>query len=157
MNRDRFPGLADGWARLDGPAGTQMVDSAIDAMADWMRSGRNANEGGAFAHAHATEEVVAAARDAVGRCSAPTRAASSSGPSMTALTMAFSAAAGRALGPGDEIVCTRLDHDANVRPWLIAAERAAPPSASPSPSRTRSSCPRPRRGRAVRAHRAGSR
>jgi cysteine desulfurase family protein (TIGR01976 family) len=43
---------------------------------------------------------------------------------MTSLTLAFAAAAGRALEPGDEIVCTRLDHDANVRPWLIAAERA---------------------------------
>ena len=43
---------------------------------------------------------------------------------MTALTMRFSAAAGRTLGPGDEVVCTRLDHDANVRPWVIAAERA---------------------------------
>ena len=43
---------------------------------------------------------------------------------MTALTMRFSAAVGRTLRPGDEIVCTRLDHDANVRPWLIAAERA---------------------------------
>src|SRR5918992_5878687 len=43
---------------------------------------------------------------------------------MTDLTMRFSAAAGRELSPGDEIVCTRLDHDANVRPWLIAAERA---------------------------------
>jgi cysteine desulfurase family protein (TIGR01976 family) len=46
------------------------------------------------------------------------------GPSMTALTMRFSAAACRALQPGDEIVCTRLDHDANVTPWLIAAARA---------------------------------
>ena len=46
------------------------------------------------------------------------------GPSMTALTMRFSAAIGRTLKPGDEIVCTRLDHDANVAPWLIAAERA---------------------------------
>ena len=54
MNRDRFPGLADGWARLDGPGGTQMVDAAIDAMTDWMRSGRTANEGGAFPHARAS-------------------------------------------------------------------------------------------------------
>src|ERR671918_1453594 len=46
------------------------------------------------------------------------------GPSMTAMTMRFSAAVGRTLSAGDEIVCTRLDHDANVRPWLIAAERA---------------------------------
>ena len=52
MNRERFPGLADGtWARLDGPAGTQMVDSAIEAMAAWMRSGRGANQGGVFAAA----------------------------------------------------------------------------------------------------------
>ena len=43
--RERFPGLRDGWARLDGPAGTQMVDVAIDAMADFMRSGDNANHG----------------------------------------------------------------------------------------------------------------
>ena len=80
MNRERFPGLADGWARLDGPGGTQMVDGAIDAMTDWMRSGRTANEGGAFPHARASEEVVEQAR-ARGRatCSAPTRAASRSG------------------------------------------------------------------------------
>ena len=51
MNRDRFPGLRDGWARLDGPAGTQMVDTAIDAMADFMRSGHIANQGGVFAAA----------------------------------------------------------------------------------------------------------
>ena len=46
------------------------------------------------------------------------------GPSMTAMTMRLSAAVGRTLGPGDEVVVTRLDHDANVRPWVIAAERA---------------------------------
>ena len=67
MNRDRFPGLADGWARLDGPGGTQMVDTAIDAMTDWMRSGRTANEGGAFPHARASEEIVERARAAVAR------------------------------------------------------------------------------------------
>ena len=52
MNRDRFPGLRGGWARLDGPAGTQMVDSAIEAMAEFMRSGHNANHGGLFEAAH---------------------------------------------------------------------------------------------------------
>ena len=57
MNRDRFPGLRDGWARLDGPAGTQMVDSAIEAMDDWMRSGRNANHGGLFKAAEHTDEL----------------------------------------------------------------------------------------------------
>ncbi|HVL95616.1 MAG TPA: cysteine desulfurase-like protein [Solirubrobacteraceae bacterium] len=124
MNRDRFPGLAGGWARLDGPAGTQMVDTAVDAMADFMRSGRNANHGGVFAAAHATDETVAAARAEVAGLFGAEPTGVVFGPSMTALTMRFAAAAGRELGPGDEIVCTRLDHDANVRPWVIAAERA---------------------------------
>src|SRR5688572_20441078 len=124
VNRERFPGLADGWARLDGPGGTQMVDAAIDAMADWMRSGRTANEGGVFPHARASAEVVEDARRAVARMLGADPRGVAFGPSMTALTMAFSAAVGRTLRPGDEIVCSRLDHDANVRPWLIAAERA---------------------------------
>ena len=124
MNRERFPGLEDGWARLDGPGGTQMVDAAIEAMDGWMRSGRTANEGGAFPHSNASEAVVEAARAAVSRLLGGDPRGVVFGPSMTALTMAFSAAVGRTLGPGDEIVCTRLDHDANVRPWLIAAERA---------------------------------
>ena len=124
MNRERFPGLNDGWARLDGPAGTQMVDAAIEAMADWMRSGHNANHGGLFAAAQRTDELVASARTSVGTLLGGDARGVVFGPSMTDLTMRFSAAAGRALSPGDEIVCTRLDHDANVAPWLIAAERA---------------------------------
>ena len=76
MNRDRFPALREGWARLDGPAGSQVVDSAIEAMADWMRSGSQANHGGQFKQAHETDELVdvhargvrdAARRRAVGR------------------------------------------------------------------------------------------
>src|SRR3954451_24506478 len=122
--RARFPGLSEGWARLDGPAGTQMVDAAIDAMAEFMRSGDNANHGGAFRAAEATDELTAAARDAVGRLLGGAPEGVAFGPSMTALTMRFAAAAGRTMGPGDEVVCTRLDHDANVAPWLIAAERA---------------------------------
>jgi cysteine desulfurase family protein (TIGR01976 family) len=124
MNRDRFPGLQDGWARLDGPAGTQMVDSAIDAMGDWMRSGRSANQGGVFEAARATDEIVSSARESVGAMLGADPFGVVFGPSMTALTMHFAAAVGRTLGPGDEVVCTRLDHDANVRPWVIAAERA---------------------------------
>jgi cysteine desulfurase family protein (TIGR01976 family) len=124
VNRDRFPGLADGWARLDGPGGTQMVDVAIEAMTDWMRSGRTANEGGAFPHARASSEVVEGARAAVASMLGADERGVAFGPSMTALTMSFAAAVGRTLGPGDEVVCTRLDHDANVRPWVIAAERA---------------------------------
>src|SRR3712207_4279910 len=124
MNRERFPGLSDGWARLDGPAGTQMVDAAIRAMADFMASGSSANHGGVFKHAHETDQVVADARAEVGALLGAQPRGVVFGPSMTALTMRFSAAVGRTLSPGDEIVCTRLDHDANVRPWVIAAGRA---------------------------------
>ena len=124
MNRERFPGLRGGWARLDGPAGTQMVDSAIEAMAAFMRSGDNANHGGLFAAAHRTDELVESARTSVATLLGGDPRGVAFGPSMTAMTMRFSAAVGRALAPGDEIVCTRLDHDANVGPWLIAAERA---------------------------------
>ena len=124
MNRDRFPGLNDGWARLDGPAGTQMLDTAIEAMADFVRSGGNANQGGVFAAAQVTDEVVAQARASVGALLGADPRGVVFGPSMTDLTMRFSATVGRTLRPGDEVVCTRLDHDANVRPWVIAAQRA---------------------------------
>ena len=124
MNRDRFPGLAGGWARLDGPAGTQMVDVAIEAMAEFMRSGDNANHGGAFAAAHATDACVEEARQAVADLLGADPRGVAFGPSMTAMTMRLAAAVGRTLAPGDEVLCTRIDHDANVRPWVIAAERA---------------------------------
>ena len=124
MHRDRFPGLADGWARLDGPAGTQMVDDAIEAMAAWMRSGDGANHGGAFRAAERTDALVASARASAAALLGASPEGIVFGPSMTALTMRLSAAIGRSLQPGDEIVCTRLDHDANVAPWLISAERA---------------------------------
>ena len=114
MNREKFPGLSGGWARLDGPAGTQMVDEAIDAMTGFMRSGRNANHGGMFAAARATDEVVAAARESVGAMLGRDPAGVVFGPSMTGLTMRFSAAVA-----SRRTVCTRLDHDANVRPWLL--------------------------------------
>src|SRR4051794_35644044 len=124
MNRDRFPALRDGWARLDGPAGSQAVDSAIEAMADWMRSGSNANHGGVFKHAHETDELVSGTRAACATLLGGEPSGVVFGPSFTGLTMRFAATVARALGPGDEVVCTRLDHDSNVRPWVIAAERA---------------------------------
>src|SRR4051812_11210441 len=89
-----------------------------------MRSGYSANHGGLFDAGRATDELVASARSTVGRLLGADPRGVVFGPNMTSLTLAFSAAAGRALREGDEIVCTRLDHDANVRPWLIAAERA---------------------------------
>jgi cysteine desulfurase family protein (TIGR01976 family) len=124
VNRERFPGLSDGWARLDGPAGTQAVDASIDAIAEWMRSGHSANHGGLFDAGHETDAVVERARRVVALLFGADPRGVVFGPNMTTLTLAFSRAAGRRLTSGDEIICTRLDHDANVRPWVIAAELA---------------------------------
>ena len=124
MNRDRFSGLRDGWARLDGAAGSQVVDGVIEAMADWMRSGSMANHGGAFKHAHETDELVHSTRAACATLLGGEPNGIFFGPSFTATTMRFAATVVRELEPGDEIVCSRLDHDSNVRPWVIAAERA---------------------------------
>ena len=124
MNRDRFPGLAEGWARFDAPAGAQPVDSAIEAMAGFMRSGAVANQGGLFEAAERVDALVDEARATAGSFLGGDPRGIVFGPSMTTLTLSFSAAVGRTLSEGDEIVCTRLDHDGNVTPWLIAAERA---------------------------------
>jgi cysteine desulfurase family protein (TIGR01976 family) len=124
VNRHRFPGLADGWARFDAPAGAQPVDSAIEAMADFMRSGAVANQGGVFEAGERTDRLVQEARVAAGALLGGDARGVVFGPSMTTLTLSFAAAVGRTLSPEDEIVCTRLDHDGNVSPWLIAAERA---------------------------------
>jgi cysteine desulfurase family protein (TIGR01976 family) len=124
MNRARFPGLSDGWARLDAPGGSQPVDSAIEAIADFMRSGAESNQGGAFRASEQVDSLMLEARATIGELFGGDPRGVAFGPSMTTLTLAFSAAVGRTLGPGDEIVCTVLDHDANVGPWLIAAERA---------------------------------
>ena len=124
MNRDRFPGLADGWARLDAPAGAQPVDSAIDAIGDFMRSGVIANSHGAFQAAERLDAFLEDARAVAGRFVRGDPRGVVFGPSMTTLTLVLAAAVGRTLRSGDEVVCTRLDHDGNVAPWLIAAERA---------------------------------
>ena len=145
--RSRFPGVNGGWARFDGPAGTQMVDTAIAAMTQWASSGDNANCGGSFAAADACDALLERARASVGRLLGGTADGVVFGANMTTMTLAFSRAVGATLGPGDRIVGTRLDHDANVSPWRIAAERAgaehvlAPfdPSHRPARSRSRSS------------------
>ncbi len=125
---------------LDGPGGTQVPQRVIDAISNYL--GRNnANTGGAYATSRRTDAVIAEARVAMAdflHC-APDEVVF--GPNMTTLTYAMSRAIGRAinageLGPGDEIVVTRLDHDANVSPWLQMAEDlnkkvAASPSAGP--------------------------
>lgn len=119
--RHRFPGVSDEWARFDGPAGTQPLDTAIDAMAEVQRSGMIANSHGPFPASVACDELVGSTRVAVGRLLGADPGGIVLGPSATALLFRLSTAVGRTLGPGDELVCTTLDHDANVSPWLTAA------------------------------------
>lgn len=124
MDRERFPGLRDDWVRLDGPAGTQAVDSAIEAATAWWRSGDPANAHGPFPQAAATDALVWSARQVCADLLGGEPYGIVFGESMTSLTMRLAAAVGRTLGPGDEVVVTRLDHDGNVRPWVVAAGRA---------------------------------
>lgn len=119
--RSRFPGLSDGWVRFDGPAGTLPVDTSVDAIADYMRSPKPANLGGEFAATKASDEVVAEARATVARFLGAQSDQIVFGPSTTNLMFAFTRALSRHWEPGDRIVCTQLDHDSNVSPWLWAA------------------------------------
>jgi cysteine desulfurase family protein (TIGR01976 family) len=122
--RDRFPGIGDDWARFDGPAGTQPVDTAIDAMSDFLRSGDNANNHGEFAASVACTELVADARRCVAQLIGADPDGIAFGANMTTLNFALTRALARTWSPGDEIVGTRLDHDANVTPWQLAADDA---------------------------------
>ena len=125
--RDHFPSLArtvDGVpvAYLDGPGGTQVPRECIAAMAAYLERS-NANHGGAFTASLETDalldEVHAAGADFIG---AHEPGEISFGPNMTTITLGISRALARDLGRGDEIVVSRLDHDANVAPWLAVAE-----------------------------------
>ncbi|HVE19403.1 MAG TPA: cysteine desulfurase-like protein [Ilumatobacteraceae bacterium] len=122
--RHRFPGVGPEWARFDGPAGTQMVDSAITAMSEWMASGNTAANGGPFAAAEECQRLMDRTRAAVGQFLGADPNGISFGPNMTSLTFAVSRAIGATLQPGDRIVGTRLDHDANITPWRRAADGA---------------------------------
>jgi cysteine desulfurase family protein (TIGR01976 family) len=126
--RSRFPALAreiDGRPAVfvDAPGGSQVPDPVIEAMAGYLRRS-NANAHGAFATSQETDRLVADAH----RASADLLNADADevvfGPNATTLLFAISRSVGRSLGPGDEVVVTRLDHDANVRPWVLAAEDA---------------------------------
>jgi len=121
--RASYPALADGCAYLDGAAGTQVPVPVIDAIAAAYRGGIG-NLGGAFAASARSEAIVADCRQAVADLVGGVADGVIIGPSMTALTYRMSAALARDWAPGDEIVVSRLDHDANIRPWVQAAERA---------------------------------
>jgi len=124
--RAQFPSLAQTVngqpaAFLDGPGGTQVPQRVIDAISGYLRH-NNANTGGAYATSRNTDAVIASARAAMAdflHCAADEVVF---GANMTSLTFAISRAIGRDLHPGDEILVTRLDHDANVSPWLALAE-----------------------------------
>ncbi len=125
--RAQFPSLAQTVNRhpavfLDGPGGTQVPQRVIDAVSGYLRRD-NANTGGAYATSRNTDAMLAEARAAMAdflNCGADEIVF---GPNMTTLTYAMSRAIGRDLGPGDEILVTRLDHDANVSPWLALEEK----------------------------------
>ncbi|SDF98421.1 cysteine desulfurase family protein, VC1184 subfamily [Sinosporangium album] len=119
--RGRFPGLRDSWARLDGAAGSQALDSVIGAVADYLAGGVNANTEGLFAASVATDALIARTRGLLGTFLGADPAGFVFGANMTSLAAAFARSLARTLKPGDEIVCTRLDHDANVAPWLAVA------------------------------------
>jgi cysteine desulfurase family protein (TIGR01976 family) len=124
--RSQFPSLAQTVnghpaAFLDGPGGTQVPQRVIDAISDYLRHD-NSNTGGAYATGRRTDAMIASARAAMAdflHCGSDEIVF---GQNMTSLTYAMSRAIGRELKPGDEILVTRLDHDANVSPWLQMAE-----------------------------------
>jgi cysteine desulfurase family protein (TIGR01976 family) len=129
--RRQFPSLAqtlDGRPVVffDNPGGTQCPQAVIDAVANYLARD-NANHGGAFATSRRSDAMLADAHEAM----ADMLGAASAeevvfGANMTTLTFGLSRALGRWLSPGDEVIVTHLDHDANVAPWLlVAADRGA--------------------------------
>jgi cysteine desulfurase family protein (TIGR01976 family) len=125
--RAQFPALAQTVnghpaAFLDGPGGTQVPQRVIEAISNYL-SRDNANTGGAYATSRNTDAMLAEARAAMAdflNCAADEIVF---GANMTTLTFAMSRAIGRDLGSGDEIIVTRLDHDANVSPWVALEEK----------------------------------
>ena len=116
-------GWSDGRAALDGAAGTQVPAAVIDAVAAAMRDAM-ANVHGAFPASERSTETVDGHGCAVADLVGGTPDGVVLGPNMTTLTFMLADTLSRSWGPGDEIVVTSLDHDANIRPWVLAAERA---------------------------------
>jgi cysteine desulfurase family protein (TIGR01976 family) len=121
--RAAYPALADGYAYLDGAAGTQLPDSVIAAVAGAYRAGVG-NSGGAFPASGRSDVITAECRRAVADLTGGVPDGVILGPNMTTLTYRLARTLAKGWGPGDEVVVTRLDHDANVRPWAQAAAAA---------------------------------
>ena len=110
---------------FDGPGGTQVHGSVIKAMGRYLTEA-NSNTHGAFLYSRRTDETTDAARQALADfLNAPRPEEIVFGANMTTLTFTISRAIGRTLSPGDEIVVTRLDHDADIAPWLALQEQGA--------------------------------
>jgi len=121
--RAAYPALADGFAYLDGAAGTQVPASVIDAIGAAYRAGLG-NAGGMFPASQRSAALTAECRRAVADLTGGTADGVILGPNMTTLTYRLAATLARSWRAGDEVIVSRLDHDANVRPWVQAARRA---------------------------------
>lgn len=119
--RDRFPALKAGFAHFDGPGGSQVPDAVADAVARTLTAPL-ANRGSVNESERAADTIVLDARSAVADLLGADPGGIIFGRSMTALTFDMARTLAATWGPGDEVVVTRLDHDANIRPWVIAAE-----------------------------------
>jgi cysteine desulfurase family protein (TIGR01976 family) len=115
--RARFSALDRPTAFFDGPGGTQVPDSVIEAMTSYLRDS-NANLGGSFETSRRSDELVLRAHETAALFLGCSPAEVGFGANMTSLNFALTRTLGRELRAGDEIVVTRLDHDANVAPWL---------------------------------------
>jgi cysteine desulfurase family protein (TIGR01976 family) len=118
-----YPALADGYAYLDGAAGTQVPAVVIDAISQ-AQAGGLGNAGGAFPASKRADAITAASRAAVAALTGGDPSGVIFGSSMTALTYRLAGTLAKHWRPGDEVVVSQLDHDANVRPWVQAAERS---------------------------------
>ena len=121
--RAAYPALNDGYAYLDGAAGTQMPSAVIEAIAETYRLGIG-NMGGAFPASARATGIVAECRRALADLTGGDPRGVILGPNMTTLTYRLADTLSRNWGPGDEVVVSRLDHDANIRPWVQAAGRS---------------------------------
>jgi len=120
--RERYPALAEGFAHFDAAAGSLVAVGSSDAISTVTR-GAVANKTMAFAPGRRAYGIVEEARAAVADLVGGASAGVVFGPSATALTYLVARTLGDTLRPGDEIVVSRLDHDANVRPWVQVAGR----------------------------------
>jgi cysteine desulfurase family protein (TIGR01976 family) len=121
--RAQFPALRAGTAHFDGPGGTQVPEPVARAVAETLTS-PIANRGRITAAERTADDVVTGARQALADLLGADPRGIVVGRSATELTFAVSRALAAGWGPGDEVVVSRLDHDANVRPWVLAAESA---------------------------------